>query len=160
MNVNSAMSYGTAHMLYYIARQLKSCSCAREALALAARCPRGLEGQQRAGHWGGLCIYVLGYGEKARQKPPKCEVWCWPYGDRRKLTWRCKVPPSASTGRYVSRRISGAAPFCALLRTSAQKQEPVARICAQMRLCRNAHNTNCIPIGGKQTNCIPRYYTC
>jgi hypothetical protein len=146
-------------VLYYTAQQLKGCSRAREAHPLAPRCPRGSEGQQRAGHWGGLCIRVLGYGEKARQKAPKCKVGCWPYGYRRKLTLRCRVPPSASTGRYVSGRISGLRLFWAVLRTSAQKPEPVARICAQMRMCKNAHNTNCIPISGKQTNCIPMTWT-
>ena len=70
---------------------------------------------------GAACAIV--FWDRARKRarnPPKCEVWRFPYGNRRKLTWRCKGRSSASAGRYVPRRISGAAPFCAFLRTSAQ----------------------------------------
>jgi hypothetical protein len=52
-------------VLYDTAQQLKGCSRAREALALATRCPRGLEGQQRAGEKPDLCHVK---GEKGRKR--------------------------------------------------------------------------------------------
>jgi hypothetical protein len=126
-------------VLYYTAQQLKGCSRARGARLLAPRCPRGSEGQQRAGHWGRLCISVLRIGAAARQKAPKCEVGCFPYGDGRKATSRCKGRSSASTGNMAFRTYRGAALFCALLRTSAHNSAGCALIvrkcdCAEMHI--------------------------
>jgi hypothetical protein len=68
--LTGAAAYGTAHMLYYIAQQLKGCSRARKARLLAPRCPRGSEGQQRAGGKPG-CLSCEGRERaKGRERGP------------------------------------------------------------------------------------------
>ena len=51
-------------VLYYTAQQLKGCSRARKARLLAPRCPKGSEGQQRAGEKPDLCHVK---GDKGRE---------------------------------------------------------------------------------------------
>ena len=129
-------------VLYYTAQQLKSCLRAREALALRSRCPRGSEGWKRAGQKGCLCVCVSGIGAAARQKAPKCEVRCWPYGDGRKARWPSGGPPTRSAGNMAFRTYRGAALFCAFLRTSAQN---MTRGALTVRRC-DCAETHIIPI--------------